>query len=256
MSGNSREPGRTTIHRAWSVLGAFESTRPTMTLTEIASVTGIPLSTVHRLAAELVDVKALERTSAGRYRIGVHLWELASLIPFRAQLQRVALPYMQDLYEATHENVHLAVEDGLEALYIEVISGHKSVRTETNIGRRAPLHATSVGKVMLAFGGDDLLASVGETSLRQYTPYTITNYRRLCQVVGTVKEEQIAAVHSEFTIGVSSVAVPVFNSAGEFAAALTIVARAGTNYSRLVPALRTSASAIGRRLSPAVGGGS
>src|SRR5438874_738161 len=105
MGGNAREIGRTTSSRLLAVLGAFSAASSVLTLSEIARGSGLPVATAHRLVGELVEWGALERRSGGRYQVGLRLWEIGCLAPQQRDLRSVALPFMEDLYEATHENV-------------------------------------------------------------------------------------------------------------------------------------------------------
>ena len=99
---------------------------------------------------ELVGWGALERGADGRYRIGLRLWEIASLAPRGLGLREAAMPFLEDLYEVTHENVQLAVREGLEVVFVERIAGRKAVPVLTRVGGRFALHATGVGLVLLA----------------------------------------------------------------------------------------------------------
>ena len=100
----------------------------------------------------LTEWGALERDEAGVYHVGLRLWEVAALAPRGLALRQIALPYLEDLYEATHENVQLAVRDGGEVVYIEWISGRSAVGCASGSGARWPLHATGVGLALLAHG--------------------------------------------------------------------------------------------------------
>ena len=80
-----------------------------------------------------------------------YISEMASLAPRSLGLLEIALPYMEDLYEATHENVQLAVRDGLELVFVERLAGRDAVRVLTRVGGRFALHATGVGLVLLAY---------------------------------------------------------------------------------------------------------
>jgi hypothetical protein len=91
--------------RALAVLDCFSTKSPSLTLSEIARLLGQPISSTHRQVGELARWGALERDDHGRYRIGLHLWEIGSLAPRSKSLREAALPYLEDLYEATHENV-------------------------------------------------------------------------------------------------------------------------------------------------------
>ena len=167
MAGGSTEwRGRSVISKVVALLDAFSPAAPELSLNELAALTGLPVSTTYRLASELVGWGGLERVEGGGYRIGLRLWEIGSLAPRGETLREVALPYMNDLYEATHENVHLAVLDGTEALYVEKLSGRRAMPVRTRRGGRLPLHATAVGKVLLAYAPESLFARAVEAGLR------------------------------------------------------------------------------------------
>jgi DNA-binding IclR family transcriptional regulator len=152
MAGGSTEwRGRSVISKVVTLLDAFTPSTPELSLGELARTTGLPVSTTYRLVSELVAWGGLERAEGGTgYRIGVRLWEIGALAPRSATLREVALPFLQDLYQATLENVHLAVLDGREALYVDTIAGRGAVPVRSRRGGRLPLHATGVGKVLLA----------------------------------------------------------------------------------------------------------
>ena len=107
-----------------AILDAFTPEQPELTLSELADRTGLTLPTLHRRAAELVEWGALERTESSRYRIGLRLWEVGTLAPRGVGLRERALPFLDDLYVVTLENVQLAVREGLELVFVERIAGH------------------------------------------------------------------------------------------------------------------------------------
>src|ERR1041384_3367363 len=110
-----------------ALLAAFTPSTPALTLTELARRAGVTLPTAHRRAMELVAWGALERAAGGKCHIGLRLWEVASLAPRGLRLREAAMPFMEDLYEVTHENVQLAVRTGLELVFVERIAGRDSV---------------------------------------------------------------------------------------------------------------------------------
>jgi len=144
-------PSRTVTSRVLSVLDVFTDRRRSLTLSDISRRSGIPLATTHRLVGELVAWGALERDDAGRYQIGLHLWEVGALAPRGLGLREAAMPYLEDLYEATHQHVQLAVLDGLEVVYVERLSARDAVGVHSRVGGRWPAHTTGVGLVLLAF---------------------------------------------------------------------------------------------------------
>src|SRR5438132_1368958 len=106
------------LERGIHVLQAFRPDGTTLTLSALIRRTGLPKSTVYRLAEDLVDLGLLERQRYG-YRPGLGLFELGELVATKADLRETALPFLQDLYEATHETIHLGVRDGLDVVYAE-----------------------------------------------------------------------------------------------------------------------------------------
>src|SRR3954470_19708394 len=101
VAGNSRERGQSVASRLLRVLDAFSAERPELGLADISRTTGLPPATLYRLLRELTDHGAIQRTSTGRYAVGVRLWEIGRLAPTVSRLDEVAIPYLEDLYEAT-----------------------------------------------------------------------------------------------------------------------------------------------------------
>jgi DNA-binding IclR family transcriptional regulator len=238
-----------------ALLCAFSPAARTLSLAELSARSGLPVPTAHRLARELVEAGLLEKTEAGRYQVGMRLWEIGTLATTQQVLKRAALPYMQDLYESTHENVQLAVLDGREVMYIEKISGHRSVDTLTQVAGRLPLHATGVGKIILAFSEPALLESILADGLTPCTKHTIVVPSVLRSAVAKARSEHLGYSREEMTLGAASVAAPVLAPDGTFVAALAIVAKSSTNVEALAPAVRTAALGIGRRIAPRAPGG-
>lgn len=234
--------------RALSILDGFDESHRRRTLTELARHADLPLSTAHRLLAELEALQMLEREPDGAYVIGRKLWQLGTLAPVQRELRDVAIPAMQDLYEATHENVHLAIRQGLSALYIERIHGKRSVGVATRVGRPLPLHATSVGKVLLAYADDEIRAQVLR-DLKPVTRYTMIERGRVLRELAGVRRNAYAKSYEEMTLGTSAIAVPVFAATGEVLAALGLVtSSARRDLIRFVPALVVAAATITRAL--------
>jgi DNA-binding IclR family transcriptional regulator len=241
--------GESVTSRALRVLGAFSSEHPDLSLSEISRRAAVPLTTAHRIVAELTAWGALERDQRGHYRIGLRLWEVGSLAPRGIGLREAALPLMEDLYEATHENVQLAVLDGLEIVYVERISGRDAVRVLTRPGLRFTPHATGVGLVLLAYAAPDLQERYLAAPLRTFTTKTITDPRRLRTVLAEVRRTGFAVSDGQVTLDAMSVAAPVRGPDGEVVAALSIVVHADRFAPpALAPAVVATARGISRTL--------
>ena len=236
MGGNARERGRSTTSRVLALLGAFTPMHATLSLSDLAKGAGLPVATTYRLAGELVAWGALERQPDGTYQIGMRLWRLGALAPGSRDLESVARRFMGDLYEATRENVVLAVPDGIRARCIEVITGRRSDATEIGVGDLLPLQTTAAGKVILAFSPPALLAAVLEDGPEVPTLRRHLDEARRNQVAYTLDERA------------SSVAAPVFGRDGSLAAAVALVVPFGIDVRPLAPAVRTAGLGITRAL--------
>lgn len=250
MPRTNAGPGVTVTSRVLSVLGGFDAEHRALTLTEIARRAGLTLPTAHRLVGELAAWGALRRDGRGRYVIGRRLWDLGLLAPVQTDLRDVASPFLQDLYGATLATVHLAVRDGVSALYLDRVSGHASVPVVTKVGSRLPLHSTGVGKVLLAHAPAAVRHEVLAAPLPRFTPYTIAQPGRLARQLKHITQDGYATTTEEMTLGACSIAIPV-TVAGHTVASLGVVVPDLRARARLVPAMQVAAQGIARSLSPA-----
>ncbi|MEV1286456.1 IclR family transcriptional regulator [Micromonospora sp. NPDC049679] len=241
-------PGNSVTSRALRVLEAFSAQRRELTLSEIARFTGLPLTTAHRLIADLAEWGALERDEQGHYRIGLRLWEVAALAPRSVGLREAALPFLEDLYEATHENVHLAVRDGDEALYVERISGRGAVSVVSRVGGRLPLHATGVGLVLLAYADTEVQERILGAPLRRFTDRTLTSPAELRRVLAEVRRTRIGISRGYLEENALSVAAPVAGPSGTVVAALSIVVPMSRAPGPFLPAVTAAARGVSRAL--------
>ncbi|UGQ11840.1 IclR family transcriptional regulator [Yinghuangia sp. ASG 101] len=235
------------LKKSVNVLESFQPTGGPFRLTEISERTGLPKPTVHRLAAELTALGWLERSGA-QYRLGSKLFELGSLVPRRRDLREAALPFLQDLFEATRETVHLGVREGHDVVYVERIHGHGAPPLPSRIGGSLPLTCTGVGKALLAFSGPELTEEVLAAPLPSLTPHSITDPTRMRTAIEQAQASGLAYEDQESTPGLSCIAAPVFR-AGEAVAALSVaVPRSRFRPANLAPAVRTAALGLSRVL--------
>jgi DNA-binding IclR family transcriptional regulator len=249
--GTTAEPGpppKSVLARGLLLLDAFGPADTELTLADLAARSGLPKPTVHRLVAELIGWGGLERADGG-YRLSIKLFDLGQRVPRRRDLREAALPYLEDLYEATHENIHLAVADELDTLFLEKVSGHRSTPIISRVGGRLPLHCTATGKVFLAFGLPEGFRRVAHAGLARRTPRTIVLPGLLRQDLARALDRGYGVNHEESEVGVAAVAAPVFDHRRRVIAAISITGSSSRlDVDRLAPAVRTAALALSREL--------
>ena len=243
------DPGDSVLSRASRILRAFSEDDPELDLAQLAAQTGLPRSTVHRLAAELVGLGLLERTPGG-YSVGTGLWEIGELSPVSLRLRERALPHLLGLYEATGENVHLAMLAGNEALYVARLTGSGSIPTLSRMGGRLPLHTTGVGKALLAIADEPWLATYFAVPREKETLHSVIEEAALRLELAHAREVGFATTRQEMTLGNVSVAAAVPLVAGLPRSAVGVVTHlARGDASRLAPLVVRAAADIGRDLS-------
>lgn len=247
MVGESPER-RSVTERVFRILDAFGEKDRSLSAAELMRRTGLPKSTVHRIIADLVEYGMLERV-AGGFALGLHLFELGCLVPPHRRLRELALPFMEDLYEATHEVVHLGVLQGGEVLYLVKISGHSRLPLPTRDGARMPVHATGLGKAMLAFSPRAVVRHLLGGPLPALTPYTIVVPDLLLKELAEVARTGLAFDHEEAMAGVVCVAAPIFMPGSPPLAAISVTGPSHRfDPHRMASAVRLAASAITRGL--------
>jgi DNA-binding IclR family transcriptional regulator len=231
-----------------ALLDAFTPSTPELTLSELARRAGVSLPTAHRRARELVEWGALERDANGSFHIGLRLWEVASLAPRGLALREAAMPFLEDLYEVTRENVQLAVREGLELVFVERIAGRHAVPVLTRVGGRFALHATGVGLVLLANAPVDVQEAVLAAPLQAYTKKTATNPVRLREMLATVRRNGYAVSDGQVTLDALSVAAPITGQDGVVAAVSLVVRTETAAPTALAPLVMAAARGISRAL--------
>jgi len=216
---------------------------------EIARRMGMTPSTVSRQLGTLAASGLVERVAAnGRYRLGLRIVHLANTLLARLDVREIARPHLTALVEATGETATLSVPGDEDAITVDFVPGSHQLQPVSRLGRPSIAHATSAGKVMLAFSGREL----PDGPLRAYTPRTITDLQALAREIARVRERGWAQALGERDPDLTAVAAPVHSSRGELEA---IVALQGPSsrfdaaaVKAAVPVVVEHAAAISREL--------
>ena len=222
-------------------------------VTEVARELRVHKSTASRLLAAL-DRRELvsQDTARGRYRLGVGLVRLAGAAARRLDVVRESRPVCQALARQVGETVNLAILSGRDALYLDQVAGPAALSPHNWAGQRIPLHATSDGKVLLAYLPAAEVAEHLVPPLRRFTEHTITRLADFPGVLTEVRRRGYATAVEELEEGLTAIAAPVRNAEGTVIASISA---SGPSFRMpadripdLVSSVRRAAGEVSRRL--------
>ena len=228
-------PGRTTTARpredalksvgsTLDVLDCFLSDDE-LGVSEIARALGVAKSSAHRMLSTLLSRGFVEQNPAsGRYRLGLHIYELGQLSISRSRLRTAALPLMEDLRQRTGQTIHLGVADGPDVVHLERLQSRDGLTLLGTQPRRFPTHCSSTGKVLAAF--DPAVAEARRRAgFPPITPNSVKSEAEWDATLAKVRRAGVAVNRDEVANGAMSVAAPIFDGTGRARAALSIVGR-------------------------------
>ncbi|GAA3777450.1 IclR family transcriptional regulator [Streptomyces phyllanthi] len=245
-SASSSPEQQTAVDKALTLLKQLAEHDREIGVSELARRTGLTKSTAFRLLGILQRNDLVERVGSD-YRLGTRLFDIGTRVygPTSLLLRERLLPHLADLYELTHETVHLAVLHDTDIVYVNKIHGHRATRSPSRIGARMPAYCTGVGKALLAFDHDAAEAAIA-LGLTGRTEYTLTDPGAFRAELRRIRQEGIAYDRQEAALGLACVAVPVMGPGGRPVAALSVASGHRFDAARFAPALRRVAYEAGR----------
>ena len=248
--GQNRGGGAQAINRALSVLACFRDGPQDLGISEIARKLGLTASTVHRLVRTLLDAGFIEQDlDTSRYRLGNALADYGQIV-YRQRRIHLAEPYIRRLSRTTGDNVALAVRHGSDALLLSSSRPEKTAGGVT--GHRIPLHATALGKVLLAWAPAEEADLTIIGPLTPSTGRTITDVATLREELEQTRSIGYAISDEELNPGFRTVAVPILDDAGHSVFALAVRGRVARITDERIPDIversRDIAELIGKAL--------
>ena len=217
----STEPSLKSLKKIATILDCFSALDRKLSVSEIASRTGLPRSTAHRLTMALREVGFLDQDRArDEYRLGLKLFKLGNVVLAGMDLQKEAGPFVSALAELTGETVHLCVFDDRQMVFVDRRAGSRS--GEHIVIETTPCHCTGVGKAALAFQPADVIDKVIRMGLKAYTRNTLTERDRLLADLEVTRGRGYAIDDGEVEIGVRCVAAPIRSAGGTVIAGLSV----------------------------------
>lgn len=211
------------LQRGLSLLNLFAGVESALNFAQIAGMSGLPSSTLHRFLVNLQSAGYLSCDEGGNYRLGVSCVFLGQAAIGSLDVRLMSRPYLQELNRRTRETIHLTVRDGVSAVYVEKIDSPEQLRIHSRIGALVPLHCTAVGKVLLAFLPETEEAAILERlELKRFTVNTVGSLQELQAELQRVRKNGYALDLEEHEPHIRCVAAPVWDHSGAIHASLSI----------------------------------
>ncbi|WP_229053486.1 IclR family transcriptional regulator [Aeromicrobium sp. Leaf350] len=221
MASDESPPPPSVLGKAMAILESFTVDRTALTFSDLQAATGLPKATLHRHLSDLQAVGLIDRRD-DRYRLSMLVFELGMRASVGRNLIEVATPFLEDLYERTHETVHLGVGDGDEVVYVLKMSGHQQAAAPSRLGGRMPLHATAIGKALLAHAPREQQDALLSGPLERRAPRTVVSPGLLREQLDECARSGVAFEYEESAVGVVCVAAPVLDATGAVIAAVSV----------------------------------
>jgi IclR family transcriptional regulator, pca regulon regulatory protein len=242
------------LERGLAVIKAFDETRPQMTASEVAKVTGLDRASVRRFLLTLVDLGYIV-SDGRRYALRPRVLELGYAFLSSLSLPELALPHMEELVAAVHETSSLGVLDDGEVVFVARVPTKRLMSVPIMVGSRFPGYATSMGRVLLSgLSGRELDEYLAATELKPLTERTVADADALRSIVAETRERGWALVDQEMDDNSRSIAVAVRDRRGQIVAALNVSMIAGRGGEaallEFLPHIQRTASKIEADLEP------
>lgn len=201
-----------TLERGLKVLRSFDATHPEMQLSEVAQVTGLSPAVARRCLNTLVQLGYVAQFGR-KFLLRPEVLSFGTAYLSSMNVEQVVLPPLQKLRDDTGDSSSMAVLSGSDILYVAHVSTNRRIRLGANVGTRFPVHATSLGKVLLAFQPAPVIARYMESAgLQRFTERTVTSVDGMQQRLQSARETGYDSALDELDYGIVSVAVPVFDA--------------------------------------------
>lgn len=212
------------VQNALNILNLFDEAHSELGNIEIARLLNMDPGTVAGQVYTLKVNNYLDQNSTThKYRLGLKLAERANVLLNQLDLRKIAAPYLEELRDWCGESVNMAILDNQEVVYIERLFGYHALGIRSELGKRAPVHSTALGKAIAAYlPGNELTLLLNGYKFRPVTSHTITDCKTFEQDLNTVKNSGYGIDDQENEMGGRCIGAPVFNHQGYPIAAVSI----------------------------------
>jgi len=232
----------TSLQRGLRLLGLFATEEKGLSASDVARLSSLPVSTVHRFLVNLESAGFLNCDSTGIYQLGIACVSFGQAARGQLDVRRASLPHLQELNRHTRETAHLTVRHGLSAVYVEKLDSPEPLRIHSRIGASVPLYCTAVGKVLLAYLPETERDKIlDQLELKRFTENTASNLQELQTELRRTRKNGYACDLEEYEPHIRCIAAPIWDHSGIVNASLSVTG----------PAVRMSKARL-RQIAPLI----
>lgn len=238
------------VERAIIIIETLAKSRQEMSLTELSNEVGWPKSTVHGLVSTLRDYHYVDQSSiTGKYKLGIHLFELGNIVGRSWDISSIAKPHMQKMSQILGETVQLGTKSNGEVLYLDKIDSNQMLRIVSEIGGRLPMHCSGLGKVLLAYSSNlEIQKIIAQKGIHPRTLKTIVTKEELEKELQRIRKAGYAVDDQEIMDGLRCVAAPIFDGNNKVLYAISVSGHCqnmqGQHFEEIIEILTKTAKSI------------
>lgn len=211
------------VSRAISILEVLAEEGKPLGLVAISQLTKLNPTTAYRILQTLLKHSFVVQNQVdGKYSLGFRVFQIGNNVRQISVIRQIARPFLQTLMERARETANMAVRDDLQVTYVEQVTGLHFLRTFTEVGRGAPLHATAVGKALLFDFSQSEWERLEQNKLKKYTQNTITSISELKKEIEISEKRGYTIDFEEFEKGMSCIGAPIYSSDGKILCSISI----------------------------------
>ncbi|WP_223634633.1 IclR family transcriptional regulator [Planococcus sp. 4-30] len=212
------------VDRALHIIEILQQIPQGLGVTELSNRLDVSKSTAHRLLMSLYNKGFVQQDiQTEKYMLGLKFIEVGQVVSDNLDIRKIASPYLHRLTEITGETAHLAIMDKHEIVYIDKLESNATIRMFSNVGKRAALHCTGIGKSIFAFLPDEKIEEIiAETGLKKYTEKTLTTKEAMWENIQLIRKRGYSIDDEEHESGIKCAAAPIFNHHHEVIAGISV----------------------------------
>lgn len=216
------EKGMQSVSRIFMVIEQIANSKSGLGITELSKATNLPKSTIHRIANALINDNYLKKSDDDKYKLGYRFISISKQYVNSLDLCEIAGPYLRNLANNLNATAHIAIRNGIKAVYVEKIQPYSYVSMYSEIGKSIDLYCSALGKsLMLGMTENELEEYIKRLRITKYTPNTLDKEQLVIQI-NIARKTKLTFDNAEHETHMYCIATPIYNHTNNTIASISI----------------------------------